>query len=266
VNDSGDIRELLDGWPYDPESDARIVRGRDGRELLQVRTPLGVEQLEMEGRPDGARPHELESVLEFYRQELARAKAAGGEAGFELSAQDCAALFSEGTLYYLRYFRLFQLKRWTETVRDTGRNLQLFDFVRRYAAREDDRDYLEKWRPYVLRMNAIASAVGWLEQGDAPKALEIVRNSREQLAVLEAMDDDTFRFERERSLATLREFEREIQLKQPVSPVELLQRQLHRAVERQEFERAAELRDRIRALRARREPQAPNPNQGETTR
>ena len=86
------------------------------------------------------------------------------------------------------------------------------------------------------------------------------------MAALEGMDDDTFRFERDRSLATLRELEREIEQKQPVSPVELLQRQLRRAVERQEFERAAELRDRIRALRARRERQEPNPNQGETAR
>ncbi|MGA2246895.1 MAG: UvrB/UvrC motif-containing protein [Verrucomicrobiota bacterium] len=266
MSDARDIRELLDGWPYDPESEVRLVRGQDGRELLQVRTPLGLEQLEMEGRPDGARPHEMNSVLEFYQQELARAEAAGGEAGFELGGQACAELFNEGTLYYLRYFRLFELKRWTETVRDTNRNLQLFDFVRRYAAREEDRDYLEKWRPYLLRMSAIAAALRCLEQGVALQALKILRGGREQLAALEDLDDDTFRFERERSLAALQELEQEIQQKAPVSPVELLQRQLRRAVERQEFERAAELRDRIRALRERRDPQKPNPNPGETTR
>ena len=64
------------------------------------------------------------------------------------------------------------------------------------------------------------------------------------------MDDDTFRFERERSLSALRALEKQVRQKQPVSPVELLQRQLRRAIERQEFERAAELRDRIRELQA----------------
>jgi hypothetical protein len=31
MSDAGDIRELLAGWPFDPENDARIVRGKDGR-------------------------------------------------------------------------------------------------------------------------------------------------------------------------------------------------------------------------------------------
>lgn len=255
MSDAGDISELLEGWPYDPENDVRIIRGKDGRELLQVRTPVGLEQLEMQGRPDGAHPHDANSALDFYQRKLAQATAAGGEADFELSAEDCAELFGEGTLFYFRYLRLFQLKRWAETVRDTTRNLQLFDFVRRHAAREEDRDYLEKWRPYLQRMNAVASAFQCLEHGDAPQALRIVQNSREQIAALAAMDDDTFRFERDRSLAALRELEREIQQKQPITPVELLQRQLRRAVERQEFERAAELRDRIRALRAQQHPE-----------
>lgn len=245
-----DIRELLDGWPYDPENDVRIVRGQDGREVLQVRTPLGLEQLEMQGRPDGSRPHEMVSALEFYQQKLVVARAAGNEAGFELSARDCAELFGEGTLYYFRYLRLFQLRRWADTVRDTTRNLQLFDFVLRYAAREQDRKYLEKWRPYLQRMNAAASALFWLERGDAAKALKIVQDGHEQIAALEEMDDDTFRFERDRSLAALRELEQEIQKRQPVSAVERLQRELRRAIDRQEFERAVELRDQIRELRA----------------
>jgi len=250
MSDTGDLRELMESWPYDPENEARIVRGKDGREILQVRSPLGLEQLEMQGRPDGARPHGMDSALEFHQQKLARAKAAGSEAQFELSAQDCAELFGEGTLYYFRYLRLFQLRRWADTVRDTTRNLQLFDFVRRHATREEDRQHLEKWRPYILRMNAAASALHWLERGDAPKALKIVQGGREQIAALDEMDDDTFRFERKRSVAALHDLEKQIQQKQPVSAVELLQRELRHAIEQQEFERAAELRDRIRELRA----------------
>jgi len=250
MSDTGDIRELLENWPYDPDNEARIVRGKDGREILQVRSPLGLEQLEMQGRPDGARPHGLDSALEFYQQKLARAKAAGSEAEFELSAQDCAELFGEGTLYYFRYLRLFQLRRWADTVRDTTRNLQLFDFVHRHATRDEDRQHLEKWRPYILRMNAAASALHWLERGDAPQALRIIQGGREQIAALEEMDDDTFRFERERSVAALHDLEKQIQQKQPISAMDRLQRELRRAIEQQEFERAAELRDRIRELRA----------------
>lgn len=250
MDDSNDIRDLLEAWPYDPDNDARIVRGKNGREILQVRLTIGLEQFEMEGRPDGTRPHRMESALEFYEQKLAKAEAAGGAAGFELNAQDCAELIDEGTLYYFRYLRLFQLHRWAETVRDTARNLRLFDFVRRYAEGEDDQQYLEKWRPYLVRMNSAALALQYLEQGNVPRALQIIKSGREKIEALEEIDDETFQMERERSLSALGELEKQIVQKQPVSPVERLQRQLRRAIERQEFERAAELRDRIRELRA----------------
>jgi hypothetical protein len=249
MNDEFDLRRLLASWPFDPDNDARIVRGDDGREILQVRTPLGIEQLEMTGRPDGARPHEMESALEFHLQQLAKAKSEGREAEFELGANDCAELFDEGTLYYFRYLRLFQLKRWAETVRDTTRNLRLFDFVRQYAAREEDRDHLEKWRPYIVRMNAVAAAAMTLETGGFEKALEIVNTAIARIEGLDEMDDETFKFERARSLAALRELTVQIQQTRPVSALERLEQQLRRAVGRQEFERAAELRDKIRELK-----------------
>jgi UvrB/uvrC motif len=252
MDDLNDIRELLDAWPYDSDNDARIVRAKDGREILQVRIPIGLEQLELEGRPDGARPHQMESALDYYRQKLEQAEAAGSAAEFQLDEQDCAELIDEGTLYYFRYLRLFQLHRWADTIRDTSRNLGLFDFIRHHAARDEDREYLERWRPYLVRMNAAASALQLLEQDDARAALQIIRSGREKIETLDDMDDETFQVERERSLAALRDLEKQIAQKQPVSPVERLQRQLRRAIERQDFERAAELRDRIWDLRAKR--------------
>src|SRR5439155_13153974 len=137
MSDSIDLRRFLKDWPYDPDHDARIIRGEDGREILQVRLPLGIEQYEMEGRPDGERPHGMETALEFFLQRLEQAKAAGREADFELKPKECGELFNEGTLYYFRYVRLFQLRDWARTVRDTTRNLRVFDFVRRYARREE---------------------------------------------------------------------------------------------------------------------------------
>ena len=110
MNDSPDLRRILKGWPYDPEHDARIVRGDDGRDLLQVRTSLGIEQFEMDGRPDGLRLHGMESALEYHLHRLNLAKFSGRESEFELSPEECSVLFHEGTLYYFRYVRLFQLK------------------------------------------------------------------------------------------------------------------------------------------------------------
>jgi hypothetical protein len=249
MSDSVDLHRILNSWPYDPDEDARLVRGDDGRELLQVRTPVGIEQYETEGRPDGARPHGMESVLEYFQKKFEEAKAAGHEADFELGPRQCAELFNEGTLYYFRYVRFFQLKDWARTVRDSARNLRAFDFLHRHAQREEDQQFLEKWRPYIIRVNSSASVMLELEKKAYDTALQLANDAVRKIQALEELDDETFKFERERSVAALRELAAQVQQNQPLSELEQLERQLHRAVERQEFERAAELRDRIRALR-----------------
>src|SRR6516162_3098124 len=230
MSESVDLRSALQSWPYDPDNDSRLVRGEDGRSILQVRTPLGIEQYELEGRPDGLRPHGMESALEHHLQKLERAQAAGSDADFELGPRECNELFNEGTLYYFRYVRLFQLKDWTRTLRDTSRNLALFDMVHRFAQREEDQEFLEKWRPYVIRVNASAAIMLELDRHAYDEASRLANQAIEQLEALDSLDDDTFRFELERSLTALRELDSQIQKNRPLSDIEQLERQLRRAV------------------------------------
>lgn len=253
MSDSVDLRRILIGWPYDPDDDARVVLGEDGREILQVRTPLGIEQYELDGRPDGARPHGAESALEYHLQRLEKARAQGKEEDFELGAKDCSELFNEGTLFYFRYVRLFQLKDWKRTLRDTGRNLRAFDFVRQHARREEDRFFLEKWRPYIIRVNGSAAAMLELDCQAYDPALQIINETIHKIETLEELDDETFKFEQERSLTALKDLAGQIRKNRPLTELEQLERQLRRAIERQEFERAAQLRDRIRALKKQRQ-------------
>jgi hypothetical protein len=248
MSESADIRRLLAAWPYNPDDDARIVLGDDERQILQVRTPLGIEQYEMDGRPDGTRPHGAESHLEFHAARLNEAKAESR--GFSLSAAECAELFNEGTLYYFRYVRLFQLRDWKRTLRDTSRNLRAFDLLRKYAEREDDQMFLEKWRPYVLRVNATAAAMLSMDSKAHDQALRVVQQAINAIEMLDDLDDDTFKFERERSLMALRELAAKVKRDRPLTQIEKLEKQLRRAIERQEFEKAAELRDKIRAAKA----------------
>jgi hypothetical protein len=249
MNGSVDLRSLLDAWPHDPDENVRIIRGHDGREIMQVRLPLGMEQYELDGRPDGRRPHGMASALDYQLRRLALAQAKGREDRFELTSDDCTELFEEGTLYYYRYLSLFRIKDWKRTLRDTTRNLRLFDFVQRYAAREEDRFYLEKWRPYLVRMNAVAAAMIDLEQGHHDRALGLIRSTIQRIEALEAIEDETFKFEQQRSVLALRELAAQLEQTRPLSRRERLERELRAAVEKQEFERAAQLRDRIRALR-----------------
>jgi hypothetical protein len=248
MNESADIRKILQSWPYDPEDDARLIQGEDGRQILQVRTPVGIEQYELDGRPDGVRPHGCESSLDYHLQRFEKVRGAGHETDFKLNQRECSELFGEGTLYYFRYVRLFQLKDWTRTVRDTTRNLRVFDFIHRYARREEDQQFLEKWRPYIIRVNSSAAAMLELEKHAYDSALRIANEGVKKIENLAELDDETFNFERGRSLEALRELASQIQRNRPLSELEQLQHQLRRAIERQEFERAAQLRDRIRDL------------------
>jgi excinuclease UvrABC helicase subunit UvrB len=144
---------------------------------------------------------------------------------------------------------LFQIKDWSGTVRDTARNLQVFDLVRDHAEDDEDKVYLEQWRPYLLRMNAVAAAMLQIEESEYASALATVQAAVARIEALEELDDETFQFERERSLAALREIASQIEQTKPVSQLERLERELHQAIESQHFEKAAALRDRIRALR-----------------
>ena len=55
--------------------------------------------------------------LEYYLQRLEHHRGRGKEEDFELTPQECAELFNEGTIFYFRYVRLFQLKDWSRTIR-----------------------------------------------------------------------------------------------------------------------------------------------------
>ncbi len=54
---SRDISPVLKGWDYEPGTiNVRKISGLDGSPKLQMRVDLGVLQMEMSGRPDGAHP------------------------------------------------------------------------------------------------------------------------------------------------------------------------------------------------------------------
>ena len=177
MDEAPDLRRFLESWPYDPTSNVRLARGTDGREIIMVRQPMGLEQYEVEGRPDGQRPHGLESAFEHQLQRLAAAKRAGTEDAFKLTAADCAELFDEGMIHYHRSVHFFHLKDWGRAERDTARNLHLLDFVKRHAEHEEDRGQLEQWRPDLTCMNAVARAMILLEKRQFDEALKIARDS-----------------------------------------------------------------------------------------
>jgi hypothetical protein len=239
-----DITPILRGWRYVPdEIVARKVVGLDGKPKIQMRMPMGVIQMEAEGRPDGVRPEGSESYLDLYEVRCREMPD-----GFLLDPDDCAKLREEATLYYHRYLSLFHLSEYEGVISDTARNLRCLDLVKRYADDTGDKMALEQYRPYILMMNARASGYLYLERKLRGKALGAVRKG---IAGIEKFLRDVGREELigySPELTILRQFEGEIKEHVPEAKLEDLREEMHKAVASENYERAAQVRDEIRRI------------------
>ncbi len=243
---SGDITDLLRDWEYDSDNQIRIIQAEDGRQVLQVRQPLGVEQYELDGRPDGKRPFGRETALEEFRARLENYTAShGSEDGFHLSHDDFALLQGEGLLFYFRYLVLFQIGDFVRTTRDTEHNLALCEMVEKYLDVDEDKKEILQYKPYILRMNAISRAMISLHKEMKTSAEDILNSAIATIEGMAEIDTPAFQFERVRSLNYLKATLKQIHDKKP-SPVEALKTQLEHAVEEEDYERAAVLRDKIK--------------------
>jgi hypothetical protein len=243
-----DLNSLLRDWPHEPGAiKVRKIAGLDGREKLQLRIDLGVLQMEMTGRPDGVRPHGFESLLAYHQDRAGRAARAGEE--YELSAEQCTELQQEGIQYYHRYLSLFQINDFAGVVRDTQRNLDLFDFVIAHSDREELAWGLQQFRPYVLMMNTRAKASIFLGAGKFPEAIREIERGRD--AIVEFFQRSNFPELAAKSseIAFLEEWLEEVRAKRPLSKLELMQREMETAIARELYERAAEIRDAIKLLK-----------------
>ena len=243
-----DLNTVLKDWPH--ESGAIKVRkiiGLDGREKLQLRIDLGVLQMEMHGRPDGVRPNGAESLLAYHQQRAVRAVERGEN--YELSAEQVAELQQEGIQYYHRYLSLFQISEFAGVVRDTQRNLDLFSFVTEHTDREELSWSMQQFRPYVLMMNTRAKASMLLAQGKFPEAMLQIQYGRDAIADFFQRSSFPEQAVKSSEIAFLDEWLEEVKAKRPLSKVEIMQREMERAIANELYERAAELRDAIKVLK-----------------
>lgn len=243
-----DLTEMLRSWPYDPEQNLRIVSVEDGRQVLQVRLPLGIEQYELDGRPDGKRPYDKESFVEELQDRVAAHVAHyGSDAEFDLGHQECVELHSEGMLFYYRYLLLFQLNDFERVTRDTDHNLHLCRLLEKYCSNEEDRNAVLQFKPYIVRMNAMARAMISIQNEVRDVARKVLANAIEEIESLEEIESPAFQFERIRSVNYLQSALQQID-EEAVGPTQELEKELQRAVDEENYERAAEIRDRLRGI------------------
>ena len=245
---SHDLTQLLSEWPYDPNDNIRVVTAEDGRQVMQLRLPLGIEQYELTGRPDGKQPKDRESHLDHIEAEAARyAQEHGTDVGFYIDHDDAAALHNEGLLYYYRYLLLFQINDYARVIEDTEHNLRLCRVLERYCQDEEDRNAVLQFRPYILRMNAVAKAMAILH-GELPGSpTEVLEEAIATINELEEIESPAFQLEKVRSVNYLKSTIKQVE-ESPSNEAEKLQRELERAVRDENYERAAQLRDQLNSL------------------
>jgi hypothetical protein len=245
-----DLTHFLNSWPLLPgRINARRIVGSDGRPKLQIRIDLGVLQMEMDGRPDGQRPQGSESLLAHQQERLKRyVDQTGTAAGFVLSEEECRLLREEAVQYYHRYVGLFALGEYAGVVRDTTRNLELFDLCRDFGETEVDRGILEQFRPPVLMMRARSEAEIALASGQPKQALAALDRG---LAELRSAFQDVGRSEEYDSaneVQLLRGMRDALVPKLPASQKVELQERLRAALDAENYELAAILRDELRMM------------------
>ncbi len=247
-----DISQLLDQWEYQPgQVVVRKFIGKDGLEKIQLRVDLGLLQMNAVGRPDGKRQFGHPSLFEFYVNKLNQhvAKHAGDDAEFKLQAEDCSKLQIEALQYHHRYICLLQLEDYGGVVRDTDRNLKLFEFVDKYAESEELSWSLQQFRPQVLMVYTRADASQHLHAGKYGAAIEQVEGGIERLREFYQQHSRLDLIDQSPEILSLQNWLEEINRKRPLTKREKLEVDLDEAVKREDYEKAARVRDELRNLK-----------------
>ena len=87
-----------------------------------------------------------------------------------------------------------------------------------------------------------------VDEEDFDRAIGRLCRPRQKIEDLDDVDSEEFHSERERSVQAIDELVEELSGRRPLSEKERLRQELETAVSREEFERAAELRDQLNAL------------------
>jgi hypothetical protein len=250
---SADLSQLLKEWPYEPGTlNVRLIAGEDGEPRIQVRIALGVLQMFVDGRPDGLRPHGFDSLLEYHESRLDQAMAEAGDGEgtrFSLTPDECEELRDEAAMYYHRYIALLALEDYEGVIRDTTRNLRALDLCAQHAETEGDRAALEQFRPYIMMVRARALASQALKDNEPKAALNAIDEGLDALRQYFSDAGEPGLFEESAEVQMLRGMRDALVPRLPVSQKGELRARLNRALEQENYELAAILRDELRLLK-----------------
>jgi len=248
-----DISHVLEQWDYQPgQVVVRRFKAKDGKDKIQLRVDLGLLQLNADGRPDGKRPFGHPSLFEYYQARLYKYVAShdGSDEGFKLKPEDCAKLQMEAIQYHHRYICLLQLEDYPAVIRDAERNLAVFDFVGKHAESEELSWALRQFQPQLLMVLARARGAQAMKAEDYTLAVQQVEESLEHIRAFYREHARADNADQRPEIQSLEAWLEEIRAKRPLSARERLERALNDAVQSEDYERAAKVRDELKNLKS----------------
>lgn len=231
------IDHLFADWPYEPEGAVRLVKGADGRDLIQVRVDLGLLQLETSGRPDGFRPEGFDTLLDLLNhRELLSSE-------IELNDELCSEIDREFVQFYHRRVAWLRLQKFDMAILDANHTLALMDFCAEHSPDEDWTFQHEQHRAFVLFHRIQAASLIAIENQEPEVAVGIIDEGLDEIKDnFEEMGWEDF-FETDELVLRLGELRDSLVKDSPTS--QSLQQQLEEAVRSEQYELAAILRDQM---------------------
>ncbi len=228
---------ILQNWEFDPHSlSVRLVKGEDGRDVIQMRVDLGVLQMETQGRPDGLTPDGfstfLDSMLDIEKSDQ----------DFVMDEDQCFEADREFVQFYHRRISWLRLQHYHRAVEDADHTLSLMDVCRDHSPEEEWTMSHEQYRPFVLFHRTQASALAALEDSDAEEAVEEIDSGLELMRTVFEEHEAEEEFEQDEMVMQLRKL-RDSLKEEYLGPS--LEERLEHAVKSEEYELAARLRDEL---------------------
>ena len=250
-----DISKVLENWDYRlGRVDARRVKGEGGVEKLQLRIDLGLLQMNAQFRPDGKRPFGHPTLLDHFliRLERHREKHGGEDDDFSINPDECAKLQQEAIQYHHRSICNFELEDYEAVERDTEHILELLDFVQDYAVEDEIGQSFQQFRPQTIMMQIRAVGTELIAGNNYDAAIEEITSAIEELNQFYNEMGRQELVDSSMEVHSLREWLKDVEAeaieKKPMTEGEKLQHKLNKAIEQEDYEAAAKLRDQLAKL------------------
>ncbi|MDE0468402.1 MAG: DNA helicase UvrBC [Candidatus Poribacteria bacterium] len=208
---------ILEMLNLDADRPVSVLQIEDGREVVVVQpNAFTISRIYATGRPDGMRPHGVNSYYDYFFAKLKDYEEEHGtREGFQLESEEWEMLFEESFHRYTRYLLFAGIKRWKDVQRDTATNIAVTNLARQHAPSEIAwRSY--QYKGYMLMMHSIANAELSLQEDDAATALQHIDTGIQQIGefcgeCLREEHGEAENITRERYLSNLIEFRSDLE-------------------------------------------------------